>query len=294
VRTKLGALLSILGGFLIVVGLLAMFYAPGSLMKTPLDVDTTTALSGVGELSGEELPVKAWSVTHANSEQSDDDVVVWQNSSCLVKDEGGIDDCVSADDPQDRLVSATLDNFATDRVSALSINDPDYLPAEAKEHEGLVNKWPFEAQQETYPYWDGLVGGAVDAEFVRTEDIDGLELYVYAVTIRDAAIEITDGVPGTYDDDKEIWIEPLTGSIVNQTDSQTRYNEDGDAVIALELAFTEEQVAFNVEDSSDKADSLNLIRKTVPLVGLGAGIPLALLGLGLTLWGRRRSEPVKD
>lgn len=292
-RTKLGALLSILGGFLIVVGLLAMFYAPGSLMKTPLDTDTTTALDGVAELSGEEVPVLAWSVTHSNSEQSDDDVVVFVNSSCLVKDEGGIDDCVSADDPQDRLLSATLDNFATDRVTAVAINDPEYLPAEAQEHEGLINKWPFEAKQETYTYWDSVSKTGVEAVFDRTEEIEGLELYVYKVSLSAVPIDLTEDVRGTYDDDKEIWIEPLTGSIVNQTDSQVRYGEDGEPALALELGFTDEQVVFNVADTQESVDSLNLIRTTVPLVGLGAGIPLALLGLALTLWGRRRSEPVK-
>ncbi len=293
-RTKLGALLSILGGFLIVVGLLAMFYAPGSLMKTPLDTDTTTALDGVAELSGEEVPVLAWSVTHSNSEQSDDDVVVFQNSSCLVKDEGGIDDCISDDDPQDRLLSATVDNFATDRVTAVAVNDPEYLPAEAQEHEGLINKWPFEAKQETYTYWDSVSKAGVDAVFDRTEEIDGLELYVYKVSLSAVPIDLTEDVRGTYDDDKEIWIEPLTGSIVNQTDSQVRYGEDGEPALALELAFTDEQVAFNVADTQETVDSLNLIRKTVPLVGLGAGIPLALLGIALTVFGRRRSEPVKD
>lgn len=293
-RTKLGALLSILGGFLIVVGLLAMFYAPGSLMKTPLDTDTTTALDGVAELSGEEVPVLAWSVTHSNSEQSDDDVVVFQNSSCLVKDEGGIDDCISDDDPQDRLLSATVDNFATDRVTAVAINDPEYLPAEAQEHEGLINKWPFEAKQETYTYWDSVSKAGVDAVFDRTEEIDGLELYVYTVSLSGVPIDLTEDVRGTYDDDKEVWIEPLTGSIVNQTDSQVRYGEDGEPALALELAFTDEQVAFNVADTQETVDSLNLIRKTVPLVGLGAGIPLALLGIALTVFGRRRSEPVKD
>ena len=44
-------------------------------------------------------------------------------------------------------------------------------------------------------------------------------------------------------------------------------------------------------DTQETVDSLNLIRKTVPLVGLGAGIPLALLGLALTVLGRRKSEP---
>lgn len=294
VRTKLGALLSVLGGFLIVAGLLAMFYAPGSLMKTPLDVDSTRSLSGVGELSGEELPVKAWSVTRSNSEQSDDDVVVFQNSSCLVKDEGGIEECVSDEDPQDRLLSATVDNFATDRVTALAVDDPDYLPAEAEDHQGaLVNKWPFEAKQETYPYWDSVTRTAVDAEFDRVDEVEGLEVYVYSVSISDAPIEIVEGVPGTYDDDKEIWIEPLTGSIIHQIDSQARYDEDGEPVLALELEFTEEQVAANVADAKESRDSLNLVRETVPAVGLGAGIPLALIGLALTVFGRRQSEPTK-
>ena len=292
-RTKLGALLSILGGFLIVAGLLAKFYAPDNLMKTPLDTDTTTALEGVAELSGEEVPVLAWSVTHSNSEQSDDDVIVFQNSSCLVKDEGGIEDCVSAEDPQDRLLSATLDNFATDRVTAVAVNDPDYLPAEAEEHEGLINKWPFEAKQETYTYWDSVSKTGVDAVFDRTEEVEGLELYVYTVSLSDVPIQITEDVPGTYDDDKEIWIEPLTGKIVNQIDSQTRYNTDGDAVLALELAFTEEQVAVFADEARESVDSLNLVRDTVPLIGLAAGIPLALIGLALTLFGRRKPEAEK-
>ncbi len=292
-RTKLGAVLSIVGGFLIVAGLLAKFYAPGHLMKTPLDVDNTTALAGVAELSGEELPVLAWSVTHTNSEQSDDEVVVWQNSSCLVKDEGGIDDCVSAKDPQDRLLSASTDNFATDRVTAVAVNDPEYLPAETEPHEGLVNKWPFESEKTTYDYWDSLTESTVDAVYDRTEDVDGLEVYVYTVSIADADIMITDDVPGTYDDDKEIWVEPLTGSIINQIDSQARYNEDGDTVLALDLAFTEEQIATMVADSKEQVDSLNLVRETVPRIGLAVGIPLALLGVGLTLFGRRKPEAEK-
>ena len=193
-------------------------------MKTPLDVDTHQRRSAAAQLAdgtARSTPVKAWSVTHANSEQSDDDVVVFQNSSCLVKDEGGIDDCVSADDPEERLLSASTDNFATDRVTAVAVNDPDYLPAEAVEHEGLVNKWPFESEQKTYPYWDGLIGAAVDAEFDRTDGgrrPRGLRLHGRRSTTRRSRSPRT--CPGTYDDDKEIWVEPLTGAIVNQVDHQ--------------------------------------------------------------------------
>ena len=174
---------------------------------------------------------------------------MWVNSSCLVLDEGDIDGCVSADDPQERLLSATTDNFASDRKTGLAVNDPKYLPAEAEPHEGLVNKWPFESEKKTYPYWDALVGDTVDAVYDRTEEVDGLETYVYKVSISDAPIEITDGVPGTYDDEKEIWVEPVTGAIVDQSDSQVRLDEDGEVFLALDISFTDEEVAESVEDA---------------------------------------------
>lgn len=288
-RNKVGTTLSVLGGFLILVALLGMFYAPGALMKTPLDVDNLTELSGTGELSGESQPVKAFSTTFTDSEKSDDDVAVWVNSSCLVIDEGDIDGCVSADDPQERLLSATTDNFASDRKTGLAVNDPKYLPAEAEPHEGLVNKWPFESEKKTYPYWDALVGDTVDAVYDRTEEVEGLETYVYKVSISDAPIELTDGVPGTYNDEKEIWVEPVTGAIVDQTDSQERLDEDGGVFLALDLSFTDDEVAESVEDAESNSSLLTLVTWTVPLIGFIVGIPMAIIGIALLVTGRRRA-----
>jgi hypothetical protein len=290
VRSKVGTALSVIGAFLVVVALMGMFYAPSHLMKTPLDVDNTTDLEGSGQLGGETVPVKAWSVTYTDSEKSDDDVVVWVNSSCLVKDEGDIEECVSSDDPQDRLLSASTDNFASDRVTGLAVNDPKYLPAEAEEHEGLVNKWPFESEKKTYPYWDSVMKDTAEAVYDRTEEVEGLETYVYKVEITDAPIEIVDGVPGTYDDSKEIFVEPLTGAIVNQTDSQVRYDEDGKEVLSLDLAFTADEVKEGVDDADANASKLKLVTETVPVIGFAVGIPLALIGTALLVLARRRKE----
>lgn len=289
-RSKVGTALSVIGAFLVVVALMGMFYAPSHLMKTPLDVDNTTDLEGSGQLGGETVPVKAWSVTYTDSEKSDDDVVVWVNSSCLVKDEGDIEECVSSDDPQDRLLSASTDNFASDRVTGLAVNDPKYLPAEAEEHEGLVNKWPFESEKKTYPYWDSVMKDTAEAVYDRTEEVEGLETYVYKVEITDAPIEIVDGVPGTYDDSKEIFVEPLTGAIVNQTDSQVRYDEDGKEVLSLDLAFTADEVKEGVDDADANASKLKLVTETVPVIGFAVGIPLALIGTALLVLARRRKE----
>lgn len=287
---KLGLLLGFLGGFLVTLALLAKFYAPGQLMRTPIDVDSTTRLAGTAALGTEDaIPVKATSITRTNSEKSTSDVVVWVNSSCLVKDEGDVPNCVSADDPQARLISASVDNFATDRKSAEAINDPEFLPADATKKEGLVNKWPFEAAKKTYKYWDGTAGKAVDAVYSGTEKVGGIDAYKYLVTIDKEPIEITDGVNGTYTTEKQIFVEPLTGSILNQVEHQVREDDEGGNFLTLDLAFTPDQVAVSAKDAKANVSQLNLIRKVVPLVGFIGGIPLLVLGLLLALRGRRDS-----
>ena len=190
-RKGFGIGLTVLGGFLVALAVLAQFWAPGQLMKTPLDTDSTTLLDGTAELSDGDggtnsFPVKAFSVTHADSERSDSEVIVFQNSSCLVKDEGDIDECVSADDPDERLISASTDDFATDRRTAMAVDDPKYLPPSAEAKEGLVNKWPFEAEKKDYLYWDGFAGQAVDAVYEGTNEVDGLEVYTYKISVSDA------------------------------------------------------------------------------------------------------------
>jgi hypothetical protein len=290
VRSKLGAVLAFLGAFLAVIGLLAQLWMPGQLKKTPLDVSDTTHLSGTAVLSGETVDVKATSTTHTNSEKSDDTVVVWQNSSCLVKDLPDTPDCVSTDDPQNRLISATLDDFATDRVTALAVNDPKYLPADAVPHEGLVNKWPFDSEKKTYPYWDSDAGGAVDAVYDRTEDLLGVECYVYKITMADVPIEIAEGVTGKVSKDIEIWVEPLTGAIQNQIVHQEQVLDDGTPVVTIDIQFTDDQQQKSADDSKTNRDQLLLLTKTVPLVGYLVGIPVLIIGLVLMVLGRRRRE----
>lgn len=164
---------------------------------------------------------------------------------------------------------------------------PAVPPPSAESKEGLVNKWPFEAEKKTYQYWDGFAGEAVDATYDRTEVVDGLETYVYKVAVSDVPIEVTDGVQGTYATDREIWIDPTTGAIVNQFEQQQRLDGDGNTFLALDYGFTDEQVAKNAETSKSNASSLNLVTNTVPLVGFIVGIPALLIGIALQLMRRR-------
>ena len=294
-RKNVGIVLIGLSGFLLFAGLLAVTWAPGKSEKTPLDVDSTTVLSGQAaklDTSTNELvsnPVIATSITKTDSNASDDDVAVWVSTSCVVIDENDPPPCVESSDP--RLITASIDIFATDRVTALTVNDEKYVPADEVQGEGLRNKWPFSAEKKSYPYWDGVLGAAVQAEFDRTEKVEGLDTYVYTVTITDADIEIAEGVPGTYDDVKEIFVEPKTGAIVNQTDDQQRYLADGTTALDLQLAFTDEQIATSVASTEDSLGSLNLITRTVPLIGFIGGSLALIAGLFLAIGGSRPQQP---
>lgn len=278
-----------LGGFLVVAGLLGLVWAPGVVEKTPIDVDTTTYLEGeAGKLdaaTGELVrnPIYAISVSQTDTEVSTDDTVAFVQSSCVMIDRGGERQCV---DGSDDMITASTDVFATDRVSALAVNEGIDLPPDATPHDGLVNKFPFDAEQTTYPYWDGTLGRTVDADFDRTETIGGLETYVYTVAVTRAATEVAAGTPGFYSTRKEIFVEPATGAILNQTEDQQRWLENGTPVLDLQLAFTEEQVATFVDDTNDNLGLLRLLTVVVPLVGLIGGPVLIVLGLVLA---RRRS-----
>ncbi len=292
-RRKLGFALGFVGAFLVVVAILCQTYASGSLKKTPIDSNTVTSLEGTAETggdTGEEFPVKVTSTTKSDSAKSDGDVAVFVTSQCVVRADGDeVPDCVSSDDPENRLISASTDSFATDRKTGLAVNDPEYLPADAVPHEGLVNKWPFDAEKKTYDYWNGTVGSQVDATYDRTEDLDGLETYVYLTVVEDIPVEIAEGLNGTFNSTTEIFVDPVTGSIVNQVGTQERVDDSGNLVLSIDAAFTDDEVAEKVEEAKDNGSKLALITTTVPLIGYIVGIPALLVGIALLLLGRNRA-----
>ena len=281
-----GRVLLGLGVFLLVAAVLAVTWAPGVVKKTPLDADTRTDLAGEASYLGSDVaPIHAISTNAIDSEASTDDVVVFVATSCaFFVNDGGPIECRGEDDPS--ALAIDEDKFATERVSALAV-DSDALPSDAVAHEGLVNKWPFDVEQKTYPYWDGRLGAAADAVYDRTEDIDGLETYVFKVSIDQAPTTLSEGVTGTYTDQKEVFVEPHTGSIIDQVDNQQIVLDDGTPALDLQLSVTDESVASAVADAKDDVASLNLITRVVPIVGFVGGVVLILLGIVLM----RRSRP---
>ena len=292
-RKVFGFVLLGLGAFLLVTGIIATTWAPGVVKKTPLDVEQFTSLDGVVKKidleSGElvENPVKVQSITKTDSEASDDETAVWVQTSCVVIDVDDAPDCVDGDDP--RLVSASTDVFATDRVTAEAVADFEGLPSDAVPHEGLVNKWPFDAEKKNYDYWDGTTGQAWPAVYTRTDNLLGIDVQVYVITITDAPIEIADGVDGTYDNVIEIWVEPKTGAIQQQTQDQQRYLADGTQVLDLKIGFTDDQQEQFKKDAEENMMLLGIMTFWLPVVGFVGG-GLCVVAGGLLLLSARRTN----
>jgi hypothetical protein len=289
-----------LGGFLLIAGILALTYAPGVVKKTPLDVNTTTIYEGqaakLDPLTGDfdSKPAYAIRRTLADSKKSSDDHVIMVETACAVFDTGGAQECVNGNDPD--LITATIDIFAEDRVTAEAVEDKN-LPPDAVPHSGLINKFPFDAKQKTFCLWDGDVGNCVDIDYKGTETLFGLKTYKSSYTVKDVPIEIAgddpatpadDTIPGTYDNVVTVNVDPKTGSIVKSGQDQQQFLEDGTPAADVVLTQTDDSVKDAVDEAKTAGKSLTILLTVLPIVGLGGGL-LCLLG-GLALVMRERNE----
>jgi hypothetical protein len=215
-------------------------------------------------------------------------------TACAVFDTGGAQECVNGNDPD--LITATIDTFAEDRVSAVAVTDKN-LPPDAVPHEGLINKFPFDVQKKSYPFWDGDVGKAVDIDYKGPTNLFGLDTYKFQYTVKDVPILIApddpatpadDAIPGTYDNVVTVYVDPKTGSIVKSGQDQQQYLDDGTPAADVTLTQTDASVKGFVDDAKAADKSLTVLLTIVPIVGFAGGI-LCLLG-GLALVMRERNE----
>jgi hypothetical protein len=169
-------------------------------------------------------------------------------------------------------------------------------------------KFGFGTEQKTYQYFDKTVGKALPMEFKGVETIDGVECYRFEQDIQPTQIgtlEVPGNLVGTsaasyqapeyYANVRTVWVEPVTGVIVkgSEQQKQTLRGPDGaDHVTLIEgsIGFTDENVRLNAKLASDGKTQLNLVRNTIPIVGLIAGLVIGGLGLWLILGARPRDR----
>jgi hypothetical protein len=226
--------------------------------------------------------------------------VIWDVYSQIVDSSSG------------KVVNASMEQIALDRkTGAAAPWDGAFEDSGDGERpvafEGHSYKLPFNAEQKTYPFWDGTLGTTADLNFVTTEEVSGLEAYKYTQVIPPTRIAYDPATLGAlraalgggggdvyYGVTRTIWVEPVTGqflNVVQAVDLEFR-PPSGNAVNLLSGTFeyTDETKANAKDTVSSNRMLLMLVSLYLP-IGLGAaGLILIAVGIFLILNATRNPE----
>lgn len=292
-RVLFGWILVLVGAFLLTVALLLWFVAPGIIEKTPKNTDLVTYVYGhaeklnprTGKVEG--VPVKIWNDNAVNPARSTGTVAVFISRTCANVNRDNPPRCLRKSD--NRLITNDVEVFAVDRHTGMSV--PDQTSYGATAHSGLVNKFPFGTTRRAYPFWDNVVHQAYPARYAGTVDVRGLQTYKFVVRVPKTKTFIVQGVKGTYQLVRTMWVEPITGSIVDQTRHEVRLLPDGTTVIDLHDHFSRGTVAAFVDGRKSDISRLHLYETVAPIVSCVLGVLLLVAGLFLALLRGEPGEP---
>lgn len=299
-RRTVGLIVLGLGVFLLVVAPLLKWYAAPRLLLAPLDQfsETVSEATDVTYLDIGALEVRtgrdfvATRTVRGDVAAGDGERAVYD---VFVK----IIDPDKPGDGEEQLVSANTDRVAFDRSTSEAINCCDEnLNGDPTQHEGIEYKFPFNAEQKTYRYFDTSIAAATDMEFVQESELEGLTVYEFEQTIEPTKIAELD-VPGDlvgsdegtvtvdrfYSNVRHVWVEPVSGVIVKGAENQlSTLREDGEDVLTItevNLEFSDATVKAQAETAEEVLSQASLVTTTGPLVTAVLGLVLLALGIFL-------------
>ena len=320
-----------LGVFAIATGLLLRFYAYPALAKIPHDPKTSAVAQGSG-ITALVYVEKSGSPTQPeirkNLNLTSSTFVSGDLRAPEVSADGGVTSWIEAtritDDRDGTTLSASVRELCLDRFSAEAVAPctNQYLQkakVEGKDTKipgtrgqaqfpGLNFKFPFQTEKRTYPWYDTGVSKQVDAKFDGDDEVQGLPVYRFKVSVPPTDVDGRD-VPGSlvdrpeatvsvrlhYQVDKTMWVEPETGALikVRQSVKQELRTPDqsagkGTTVFDGTLELNRKTVDANVRAAEDNKSRLWLLTGLPVILWIGGGV-LLLAAVVLLLVGRRRA-----
>lgn len=205
-------------------------------------------------------------------------------------------------------------------------NPPTAIPLR---HDGLSYRFPFHTEKKSYPFFDPIAQKAFDANYEDEEDVNGLTTYRFTQYIgynaegklvapvkypslyasqddsKVTASAAMWGLPGD-DPDEQItmtryyaaqrtfWVDPVSGTIVKETDRANHYfaRELLKPEVTLadyKVTSTEETIESQVNAARDEQDRLALWSRVLPITFTAAGL-VALIGGGVLASFSLRTE----
>jgi hypothetical protein len=297
-RRVVGAVVLALGTFMVVAAILLPTYVASNLVTTPLNQYTVSVATSddatvfdVDSLSVQQhVPVEATRTVRADVGASTDDVVVFDEFLVL------------ENTTNDKQITFSSDRVGLDRRSAKAVQGfGASVDDEPTNHVGLEYKWPFDAEKQSYQYFDTTTKKAYNARYVDSENVNGLEAYKYQMEIPATKIGELD-VPGNlvgssapdvkadryYSNTRTVWVEPKTGVILKGQENQKQTLRDAAGtdkvtLFAGTLTFDQQTIDEAVSQAKDSINKINLVKTVLPLVVGIVGVILIIVGLFLAL-----------
>ncbi|MGY0499298.1 DUF3068 domain-containing protein [Nocardia sp. FBN12] len=303
-----------------VVALVAAVLIPtvivGMLIKLPAEFDSVTVARGSGSL----LDPASIATGQAAVEKDVPLEVTTESRAVAGNDESisvlQVTGTVRRTDRQGEgaVLSTSKDCVALDRSTATPVASTACPGDGASGPRGLQYQFPFDADKQDYQYFDTTTKTDGVLQFIDDEtvvngvrllhfrnsvapiDISGHDPATGSLTVPAAALGLPAQAPAVqlsmfYTATRDIWAEPVTGSIVRFAEQQKRYyapvggSPEVMTVVDMQVQFTPETENSLLADAEDGRRTVDLLERWIP-IGLGMTGILTLAGAGV-LWSRR-------
>jgi len=216
-----------------------------------------------------------------------------------------------------------------------TVNDESPPTAMPLRHEGLSYRFPFHTEKKTYPYFDPIAQKQFDVNYDSQEDVNGLTTYkftqnvgynadgklvapvayptLYADQTTDSKFTASAAMWGVQGGDpneqitmtrfyaaqRTFWVDPVSGTIVKETEHANHYFARDPLKPELTLAdykvtSNEDTVEAQVNAARDERDRLALWSRVLPITFTAVGL-IALIGGGvLAAFGLRTESALTD
>jgi hypothetical protein len=305
-RRVAGLVLSALGAFLIVLGLITRFVVVGEAVKFPLNENSISTLvannatyfspSKLKELTG--VTLRDTVTVEGDNAAGNSSRAVWNEFSYVY-------------DETNRLTySYSTERLAFDRRTGELINCCDAaIGTNSKVHlSGLGFVWPLGAQQQSYQYFDTTLLKPEPMAYTGTAVVDGLTTYKYVETVlgdKSGTLTLPGSlvhVPGfqpvtlnEYDQSTITeYVDPATGAPVKAVSNQHLYLQNGGAealdLLSAHFESAPSTVASAVSSAKSKDAEIELVSVILPVVFALVGLILLVMGIILTMSVREEPE----
>ncbi len=285
----------IVGYVLFTLGLALIFLAPFLLLysvprleKAPTDTDQEIVSDGFGTYFSPKAltlvsgPLQNIEVLKGDPPKSTDTVAVVNYTSHLV------------DTSTNGSVDFDQEVYAMNRSTGVAEN----CCGEQPKMSGQTLKFPFGTEQQTYQLWDPTGNQAFPVAYARTEDVDGLETYVFegsSPPIKTGTLDLPNSLIGLssqgqgqtatdrmYQADTTVWIEPQTGQVIEGQKIIHQWAALGGKTVLvladIHVRYSPATVAQFASDAEANIKQLNMVKTTIPIASVVIGIILAIVG----------------